>query len=293
LLLVHTIDFYDDSIDWRGIEKVAFFYESYYWPVQEVLRSWFVFSNKLHPVTFSNLIYPRCMFRTILILLSLSLHFIASGQHNKTDTSLSKLAKVNVFVTDMLGQPTKGEQLLFKSDVTQKIFGGLSDAKGKFSLQLPSGSGYMITVKSLTDTTKYGMINIPALKPDEFFTEPFKVNVKFEAARSYTLENVHFDFGKATLRPESSVELEELVRYMKNKDAIKIEIAGHTDNVGNDADNVKLSQQRAEAIRNYLIKKGIQSGRVMAKGYGASQPVSDNDTDEGRQLNRRTEVHVL
>jgi outer membrane protein OmpA-like peptidoglycan-associated protein len=87
--------------------------------------------------------------------------------------------------------------------------------------------------------------------------------------------------------------LEELVNYLKNKDGIRVEIAGHTDNVGNDADNTKLSQQRAETIRNYLIKKGISPTRVVAKGYGAAEPVADNDTDEGRQLNRRTEVRIL
>ena len=80
---------------------------------------------------------------------------------------------------------------------------------------------------------------------------------------------------------------------MKWKENEKIEIAGHTDNVGNDADNLKLSQQRADAIRQYLIKKGIQPPRVIAKGYGASQPVADNSTDEGRRRNRRTEVKIL
>jgi outer membrane protein OmpA-like peptidoglycan-associated protein len=230
------------------------------------------------------------MRRAILILLIFSVCSVASAQN---DTSQSKLAKVNVFVTDMKGKPTKGEQIFFKSESTQKTVGDLSDVMGKFSLQLPVGDKYIITVKSLTDTAKYGAISIPALPPDEFYTEPFKVNVKFEAARTYTLDNVHFDFGKATLRPESFAELEELVHYLKNKDQIKVEIGGHTDNVGKEADNLKLSQQRADAIRNYILKKGIQPARVIAKGYGAAEPVADNDNEEGRQLNRRTEVRVL
>ncbi len=234
------------------------------------------------------------MFRVVFILFIISNSITAYVQNNKAgDSSLSVLAEVNVSVTDMKGKPSKGEQVLFKSDVTQKTIGGYSDARGKFSLQLPAGANYMITVKSLTDTTKYGRISIPALRPDEFYTEPFKVDVKFEAAKNYTLDNVHFDVGKATLRPESFSELEELVAYLKNKEGIKIEIGGHTDNAGKDADNLRLSQQRADAIRNYVLKKGIQPVRVTAKGYGASQPVADNDTDEGRQLNRRTEVRVL
>jgi OmpA-OmpF porin, OOP family len=234
------------------------------------------------------------MNRTALTLLLLTLFTSAMAQgHPTADTSLSQLAKVNVVVTDMKGKPSKGEQILFKNETTQKIVGGHSDATGKFSLQLPAGAVYLITIKSLTDTSRYGRIDIPALGPGEYFTEPFKVDVKFQLARSYTLDNVHFDFGKASLRAESFPELDEVVSFLKNKDNTRIEIAGHTDNVGNDADNLKLSQQRADGIRNYLLKKGIQPGRVVAKGYGATQPIADNTTDEGRQLNRRTEVRIL
>lgn len=233
------------------------------------------------------------MLRNLLILLVLSGCIISHAQDASPDTSQSKMATVNVFVTDMKGKPSKGEQVLFKSELSQKTVGGRSDGTGRFSLQLPAGSKYFITIKSLTDTAKYGVINIPGLKADEFYTEPFKVNVKFEAARNYTLDNVHFDFGKATLRPDSFTELEELASYLKNKDEIKVEIAGHTDNVGKDADNLKLSQQRAETIRNYILKKGIQPNRVTAKGYGSLQPVADNDSESGRQSNRRTEVKIL
>ncbi len=237
---------------------------------------------------------PLYMSRTILLLVSCFIGYTVCAQDNKAaDTTLSSLANINVFVTDMKGKPSKGEQVLFKSEATQKIVSGRSDAAGRFSLQLPAGDTYVITVRSLTDTTKYGLIEIPALGPGEYYSEPFKVNVKFQLAKSYTLDNVHFDFGKATLRPESFPELEELINYLKNKDNIRIEIAGHTDNVGKDADNLKLSQQRAETIRSYLLKKGIKPGRVVAKGYGASQPVADNSTEEGRQLNRRTEVRIL
>lgn len=232
------------------------------------------------------------MLSTKLKLLPLLFLVINSFAQNAPVDSV-KTAPVSVFVTDMKGKPSKGEQVLFKNELTQKIFGGRSDASGRFSLKLPAGSDYIITVKSITDTAKYGTINIPALKEDEYYTEPFKVNVRFEAARSYTLDNVHFDFGKASLRPDSFKELEELVSYLKNKENIKIEIAGHTDNVGKGADNLKLSQQRADAIKSYIIKKGISSTRVIAKGYGDTEPIADNDNDEGRQLNRRTEVRIL
>ncbi|HEX7845593.1 MAG TPA: OmpA family protein [Chitinophagaceae bacterium] len=224
----------------------------------------------------------------LLVLLSILLIGLYS---NAADTA--QLAPVAVLVTDMKGKPSKGEQVFFTGEQTQKVFSGRSDASGKFFIQLPAGDKYFITIKSITDVSKYGVIEIPKLGADEEYAEPFTVNVKFELARSYRLDKVYFDFGKATLRAESFAELGELVDFMKNRETVRIEIAGHTDNVGKDADNLKLSQQRAEAIRNYLLKKGIQPARVVAKGYGATLPIADNATDEGRQKNRRTEVKIL
>ena len=231
------------------------------------------------------------LFRTTLTLLIFFLIFQLKVQGQTADSLKDGFAPVNVIVTDMRGKPSKGEQVFFKNEKTQQLFAGRSDANGKFSLVLPVGSKYTITVKAMTDTARYSVVDIPAPGPDEYYTEPFVVNVKFNLAKSYTLDHVHFDFGKATLRPESFHELDELVDFMQNKEAIKIEIAGHTDNVGADAENLVLSQQRADAIRNYLIKKGVGAQRIIAKGYGATQPIADNNNDKGRQANRRTEVH--
>lgn len=207
--------------------------------------------------------------------------------------SAGSAAQVNVFVSDFKNKSRSGEQIILISQKTGKQFTGVSDKDGKFSIQLPAGDTFIIKVKTIVDSTKYGIIGIPALNEGEYFSEPFTLRVKFEPARSYTLDNVYFDFGKYTLRPESFKELDELFSYLKLKTEMKIEIAGHTDNVGKDVDNLKLSQQRAEAIRQYLIKKGITPARITAKGYGATQPIADNTTDEGRQKNRRTEVRIL
>lgn len=232
------------------------------------------------------------MRRTRLLLLPV-LFFATAAISQSSEAKPANLAQVNVMVSDRQGKPSGGEQIIFKGEKSGQFYSGQSAANGKFTMQLPIGEKYLISVKSITDSTKYGMLDIPALGPDEFYNEPFTVNVKFEPAKLYTLDNVHFDFAKATLRADSYAELDELLTYLKNKTAIKIEIGGHTDNIGNDADNLKLSQQRADAIRNYLVKKGIQPARIVAKGYGASMPVADNATEAGRQLNRRTEVKIL
>lgn len=233
------------------------------------------------------------MARTILLLYFIISSFAGFAQKTQKETFDSTMATVNVLVTDFKGKPSKGEQVMLIGQNSGKTFSGRSDAKGNFRLVLPPGDDYKVLVKSITDTSKHGSFSIPALEPDAYFTAPFTLTVKYELAKSYTLDHVHFDFGKATLRPESYPELEELLGFLHNKETVKIEIAGHTDNVGKDADNLKLSQQRADAIKTWLTKKGIGAARIAAKGYGATQPVADNSNDEGRQKNRRTEVRIL
>lgn len=104
------------------------------------------------------------------------------------------------------------------------------------------------------------------------------------------LEGVNFDFDKATLRQEDIAIIDKDVTGLDKWGNVNIEVAGHTDSRGSDKYNMKLSQRRAEAVRSYLISKGIAADRLTAKGYGESQPVADNATDEGRFKNRRVEL---
>ena len=104
------------------------------------------------------------------------------------------------------------------------------------------------------------------------------------------LEGVNFDFDKATLRQEDIAIIDRDVTSLDKWGNVNIEVAGHTDSRGSDAYNMNLSQQRAEAVRNYLVSKGIAADRLSAKGYGESQPVAGNVTDEDRFKNRRVEL---
>lgn len=110
------------------------------------------------------------------------------------------------------------------------------------------------------------------------------------APQKLVLEGVNFDFDKATLRQEDIAIIDRDVTSLDSWGNANIEVAGHTDSRGSDAYNMKLSQQRAEAVRTYLVGKGIAADRLSAKGYGESQPVADNATDEGRFKNRRVEL---
>ncbi len=117
--------------------------------------------------------------------------------------------------------------------------------------------------------------------------------VPLEIGQSIRLNNIFFEFAKATLTDESSHELDRILPYFKKFPNLKIEISGHTDAVGSDEANQTLSEDRANSVREYLIRKGVRIDKIEAVGYGESIPVATNDTDEGRQLNRRVEFKVL
>jgi len=107
------------------------------------------------------------------------------------------------------------------------------------------------------------------------------------------LKNLFFDTNKSELKPESQTELDKLVQLLSENPGITIEISGHTDNVGKPGDNLTLSNNRAKAVVDYLVGKNIPAGRLLAKGYGETKPVADNKTEEGRAMNRRTEMRVV
>ena len=102
-----------------------------------------------------------------------------------------------------------------------------------------------------------------------------------------------FDVDKATLRKESEIELEKVYEILSKNPAIKIEVSGHTDSDGDDEHNLKLSEARALAVKDYLIAKGISADRIQSKGYGETKHIADNLTPENKQLNRRTEIKIL
>ncbi|AXQ27906.1 OmpA family protein [Solimonas sp. K1W22B-7] len=107
-----------------------------------------------------------------------------------------------------------------------------------------------------------------------------------------TLTGVVFDFNKATLTPDARKILDDVAKKIVAYKKIPMELAGHTDNVGSDQYNLELSDLRAKAVKDYLIEQGVAADGLTAKGYGESQPVAPNDTDAGRQVNRRTELRV-
>lgn len=227
--------------------------------------------------------------KKIILIFLLSVCVYVTGFSQKKPEPTEKEALLNVLAQNSDETVRTGEQIYFQGMKSKKVYNGVTGDSGTFSILLPKGDTYTIRYKNFQDSVDYSTIEIPNESGKIFFD--FTLTV--EPTKVYTLRDVHFDTGKATLRPESFAALNDLAEVMKFKKKMVIEIAGHTDNVGDDAANLKLSQSRAETVRDYLVGKGIGKDRITAKGYGETQPVATNDTEEGKQKNRRTEVRII
>ncbi len=163
---------------------------------------------------------------------------------------------------------------------------------GKYVIPLPGGTKYGTVVYAegyifesenveVSDTATYAeVIHHTKLK-------------KIETGTITRLNNIFFETNKATILPTSLNEIERIASFMNTNKKIKIEIQGHTDNVGDENKNMLLSTLRAEAVYNELIKRNIASQRLSSKGYGETKPAADNNTDKGRSLNRRIEFVIV
>ncbi len=233
--------------------------------------------------------------RLFYLLLVLAMPFAINAQSTPAaPMNLPKDAPVNVSIADAKsGNLLSSEIVIFKSRANGTEFQGLSDSTGKFSLRLPNGTKYDIFILGFHDSTSYNVLDIPALKDNQYYKNPFNVDIQFEQPKSFVLDNCTFETGKATLQPEAYAVVDELVEYLKRKEDEKIELGGHTDNVGKAEANMVLSTNRANTVRAYLLMKGISPDRVTAKGYGMTTPIAENTTAEGRALNRRTEVKII
>jgi outer membrane protein OmpA-like peptidoglycan-associated protein/tetratricopeptide (TPR) repeat protein len=163
---------------------------------------------------------------------------------------------------------------------------------GKYLTSLPAGKNYGIAVKKegyLFHSENFNIADSAA------FQEIIKdiALKKIQVGSTIVLKNIFYDFDKATLRSESTNELERLLKLLNEMPKLKIEISSHTDSKGANDYNFKLSDNRAKSVVEYLISKGISPERLVSKGYGEEKPIATNETDEGRQLNRRTEFKIL
>ncbi len=191
------------------------------------------------------------------------------------------------------GRPVQANIIYYKGDEDNVTNTSISDAAtGGFKLVLPLGQkytiyankpGYISSLKEidLTDSLNYTEI-------------PLVLNIKkISAGQTFTLKNIYFPAGSSKFLPQSYPELNRLVMFMKQNPEVKIEISGHTNNIGNRDKLLKLSLDRARAVKKYLVNAGINANRITVKGYGPDKPVADNSTVQGRRLNQRVEIKII
>jgi outer membrane protein OmpA-like peptidoglycan-associated protein len=166
-----------------------------------------------------------------------------------------------------------------------------TDEEGNYLVTLPIGKDYAFNVHRKGYLFYSENYNISETT-DSIYTADIPLQ-PIEANASVILKNVFFYTRKTDLKPESITELDNVVRLMNENPDMKILISGYTDNVGKPADNLKLSVGRATSVINYLLSKGVNNSRLSSKGFGADNPIADNNTDQGRALNRRTELSVV
>lgn len=194
------------------------------------------------------------------------------------------------------GQPVASDIRIVDLASGTTVANTSSDGKsGTYIVSLPAGKDYAFHVAANGFLFhSQNVVNDDNNKNENW--QPVTVDIALhpiESGERIALRNVFFETGRWQILPESEYELAKVVDLLTKNPTLKIELGGHTDNVGRPEANQRLSEQRAKAVYDHLISKGIPSDRLSYKGYGETQPVATNDTDEGRRENRRTEIKVM
>ncbi|MEQ9423133.1 MAG: OmpA family protein [Cyclobacteriaceae bacterium] len=200
------------------------------------------------------------------------------------EKAINEVTVSGVVTDEVTGEPLSGARVDHGSgNVT-------ADAQGRYSITLPVGKDYNLQPHADHHISKAFPLSIPA-KPD---SPNMEKNMALAPVEDVTiaLDHVYFDTGKSTLRPESFEELDQAYEQLKNYDGVTMTVEGHTDNVGNRQNNIQLSEDRAHAVRDYLVEKGLDPDSIDYAGHGPDNPRASNDTPDGRQQNRRVELTI-
>jgi outer membrane protein OmpA-like peptidoglycan-associated protein len=216
----------------------------------------------------------------------------------KTETPLemetSKLTLLKGVVSDEKTQKPLESIIELVDNEKNEVLATFKSNKisGKYLVTLPSGHNYGIAVKC----PGYLFHSENFLIPQTADFQEFSLDIalkRLDIGSSVVLRNIFYDVDKSTIRPESEFELTRLVKLLKDNETVRVEIGSFTDNVGTEEYNLKLSDSRSKAVVDYLVSKGIPATRLTSKGYGESKAIATNDTEAGRQKNRRTEFKII
>lgn len=230
---------------------------------------------------------------------------LARGVNPSTIEPTKTETAMRFFVVDKAREeaPIPGIVISMVAPDGTKYYTKETDAKGYAEVLVPAGKTYEVEYLSLGRKTITAKVPVPdspnqnirlTLRYKRFDAEGKTMVVDGPPPPAvFVLDGVNFDTGKATIRPDSFPRLDRVLEYLKHKPTVRIEISGHTDDVGKPEANKDLSKRRAEACKKYLVDKGIDAGRIDTVGYGSEKPIAPNDTPDGRERNRRIEAKEL
>jgi outer membrane protein OmpA-like peptidoglycan-associated protein/Tol biopolymer transport system component len=188
------------------------------------------------------------------------------------------------------GIPSSVELIdIFTKQVISKV---QTDETGNYLITLPVGKDYAFNVNRKGYLFYSDNYFLKSESPDSTYRKDIPLQ-PIEVNAAVVLKNIFFDVNKFDLKNESQAELDKIVQLLLENNTLKIQIEGHTDDVGKDQDNLKLSENRAKAVIAYLVENGISQARLTAKGFGETKPIADNNTEQGKAKNRRTELKVI
>lgn len=235
----------------------------------------------------------------------------AHGDHPSEIVATATEAAMRLFVLDPETGPSSGIVIKLTAPDGHAYYTRETDSQGYAEVLVPAGQRYDLEYLSLGRRSARAHVDVPS-GPNQDIRLTLRYRRWHPPARAaaatttttttetaapepagLVLDGILFDTGRATLQAESDPRLDRVVEYMTHMPSVRIRIAGHTDNVGDAQRNQQLSEARAEAVRGYLVAHGIDGSRIEAVGYGDQQPVASNDTEEGRQQNRRIEAQEL
>ena len=178
-------------------------------------------------------------------------------------------------------------KIVYKSYPTGSLTGSFNDST--FSFSIFGSSKYQVTASAAGFIPRTVIVD-PKESKNNNIVHDIELTPTNQTVR---LSHLIFDMGRAVIKPASFTELDELVAMMKADTKVEIQLEGHTDNQGSAEANLKLSQDRVDAVKKYLSSKGIAKDRIKTKAFGGTQPLSTEKTEEARALNRRVEMRVL
>ena len=206
-------------------------------------------------------------------------------------TTTIGLASLPVSVRDRAGQPVDAELSFVGPEDVDPVRTG---ADGEHQVALRRGEWQVIARTETLGPARASVQLVSGREADPVELVLAEARVALTAEAAVIEEQVPFDFGKATLRADADAVLTQVAdALLSQAGIIRVEVQGHTDNVGEVAYNQTLSQRRAEAVLRALVERGVPPEKLMARGYGTQRPVADNQTDEGRAANRRVEFEIV